>query len=579
MRVGFVVVAPAILAFLFSISTTGTLPRSSLEPLFNGADAASYAQALEVQYPSRVPGSVGASGAARWYEETIRGFGLEAEEDTWSEDLADLGTVQLRNVVTVVPGRSDETIVVVAHRDNAGTARTLGDNASGTAALIELARGFAPQGAGPAPRPQRTLVFVSTDAGAYGGAGAERFAASSPLARAAIATIVLDGIGGTGRPRLAVAGDEPVSPARALVTTAAARVAEQTGVSPELPSVPTQLVDLGMPFAGGEQGRFLGHDLAALALTTRDPGDPAIPAGDPARPLDTQRLGQLGRATESLLSSLDSSAGGPFRTPDSLFLGDRAASGWSVRLSLVLVVVPFTLGLVDLIVRARRRGLAFRPALRAFRARLGVALLGGVLVWLGALLGVFPTGAPLPLSPLTDLLESPPLGGLIVLGGAFLIVWLAARGKLAPTTPPTPGERLAGLAVALGAAGLVAVLLAVTKPYALVFVLPSLYAWLWLPLEGRLWHRALLFALGLAGPVAALFVLGHELGVSIVGAALYTVGLVTVGYIPLSSALLFLVWTAAAVQVGALAFGRYAPYAGGAEPPPAGPLRRALGRR
>jgi hypothetical protein len=208
-----------------------------------------------------------------------------------------------------------------------------------------------------------------------------------------------------------------------------------------------------------------------------------------------------------------------------------------------------------------------------------VAFLGGVLLWLGALLDVFPTGAPLPLSPLTDIIESPPVGGLIVLGCAFLIVWLVARGRLVPTTPPTPGERLAGLAVALGAAGVVAIVLALTKPYALVFVLPSLYAWLWLQLERRLWHRALLFALGLAGPVAALFVLGHELGVSIAGAALYAVGLVTVGYLPFSSALLFLVWAAAAAQVGALAFGRYAPYAGGAEPPPPGPLRRALRRR
>jgi len=422
-------------------------------------------------------------------------------------------------------------------------------------------------------------VFVSTDAGAYGGAGAERFAQTSPLAQAAIATIVLDGLGGHGRPRLAVAGDKPVSPARALVTTAAARVSEQTGVATELPSVPNQLVDLGMPFAGGEQGRFLGHDLAALTLTTRDPGDPAIPAGDPPRALDTERLGQLGRASESLLSSLDLSAGGAFRTPDSLFLGDRAASGWSVRLSLVLAVVPFALGLVDLIVRARRRGLAFRPACRALRVRLGVAFLVGVLVWLGALLGVFPTGAPLPLSPLADLLESPPIGGLIVLGCVFAIVWLVARGRLAPSTPPTAGERLTGLAVALAAAGTVAIVLAVTKPYALVFVLPSLYAWLWLPLERRLWRRAFLFALGLAGPVAALFVLGHELGVSIAGAALYTIGLVTVGYLPRGSALLFLVWAAAAAQVGALAFGRYAPYAGGAEPPPPGPLRRGLRRR
>jgi hypothetical protein len=577
-RVGFVVVVPAILAFLFSISTTGTLPRSSLEPLFSGENAASLARSLSAEYPSRVPGSEGASQATRWYEETVRGLGLDTEEDSWSEDLADLGTVELRNVVTVVPGRSDETIVLVAHRDNAGTARTLGDNASGTSALIELARGFAPQAFGPDPSPQRTLVLVSTDAGAYGGAGAERFAATSPLAQSAIATIVLDGLGGSGRPRIAIAGDEPVSPARALVRTAAARVEEQAGVSPELPSVPTQLVDLGLPFAGGEQGRFLGHDLAAVTLTTREPDEPSIPAGDPAAPLDTRRLGQLGRATESLLSSLDDSVGGAFRTPDSLFLGDRAASGWSVRLALVLAVVPFALGLVDLIVRGRRRRLPFRPALRALRARLGVVLLGGMLVWLGAVLGVFPTGAPLPLSPLSDVLESPPIGGLILLGCTLAVVWLATRGRLTPTVPPTAAERLAGLAVALATAGAVAVAVALTKPYALVFVLPSLYAWLWLPLERRLLHRLSLFVLGLAGPILALFLLANELGVSIVGAALYAVGLATVGYLSLGSVLLFIVWAAAAAQVGALALGRYAPYAGGAEPPPPGTLRRTLRR-
>jgi hypothetical protein len=84
---------------------------------------------------------------------------------------------------------------------------------------------------------------------------------------------------------------------------------------------------------------------------------------------------------------------------------------------------------------------------------------------------------------------------------------------------------------------------------------------------------------GLAGPVAALAILGHELGVSVFRAALYTVGLATVGYLSLWSAFLFLIWAAAAAQVGALALGRYAPYAGGAEPPPPGPLRRALWRR
>ena len=255
-RVGFVVVVPAILAMLFSISTTGTLPRYPLEPLFDAANAATMIETLSTQYPSRVPGSEGAADAAFWYRETVAALGLSTEEDVWTEDLADLGTVELRNVVTVVPGRSDETIVVVAHRDNAGTDQPLGDNASGTAALIELARGFAPQEFGPDPLPDRTLVLVSTDAGSYGGAGAARFAETSELARGAIAVVVLDGLGGRGRPRIAIAGDKPVSPARPLVRTAAVRVEEQVGVSPSLPSVLTQLADLGLPFAVASRDAF-----------------------------------------------------------------------------------------------------------------------------------------------------------------------------------------------------------------------------------------------------------------------------------------------------------------------------------
>jgi hypothetical protein len=279
-----------------------------------------------------------------------------------------------------------------------------------------------------------------------------------------------------------------------------------------------------------------------------------------------------------LLSSLDASVGGSFRTPDSLFIGERAASGWTVRLVLVLAVVPFALGLVDLLVRGRRRRLPFAPALRAIRSRLGLMLVGGLLVWLGALSGVFPTGANLPLPPFTSVLDDPPLAGLALLAGAFAAAWLIGRRRLVLVTAPSSEERLAGLSVALGFVGIVAVVLALTKPYALVFVLPSLYAWLWLPLEGRLWQRALLFVLGLSGPVLGLVLLSNELGISLPGAAVYVIGLATVGYLPLGTGLLLLVWGAAAVQVGSLAFGRYGPFAGGAEPPPAGPLRRALQR-
>ena len=254
-RVGFLVVAPAFLALLFSISTTSALPRSPLDPLFDAESAASFAEALATEYPSRVPGSEGAEGAARWYLETIGSIGLETDQDTCTENLADLGRVELRNIVTIVPGRSRETIVLVAHRDNAGAEQPLGENASGTATLIAASLVASRHRDGPDPLPNRTLVLVSTDAGAFGGAGAARFVAESALARTAIAVVVLDDLG-RGHPSLAIAGDHPVSPARTLLRTAAVRVAEEVGITPTLPSIASQLVALGVPFALDEQGRF-----------------------------------------------------------------------------------------------------------------------------------------------------------------------------------------------------------------------------------------------------------------------------------------------------------------------------------
>ena len=105
--------------------------------------------------------------------------------------------------------------------------------------------------------------------------------------------------------------------------------------------------------------------------------------------------------------------------------------------------------------------------------------------------------------------------------------------------------------------------LALAKPYALVFVLPSLYAWMWLPLRSRLWQRALLYGAGLAGPLLGLALLARQLDFGALDTPLYVTGLATVGYLSVGSVLAAIVWAAAAAQLAALAFGRYAPYAHG----------------
>jgi hypothetical protein len=572
-RVGLIVAAPAFVALALAVSASGPLPRSPLEPLFDGVAAQQLATTLSTEYPSRVPGSPEAEGAARWYRETVAALGIHTTEDVWTQKVPELGSVTLRNVVSVVPGRSPDSILLVAHRDNAGPLQTEADNASGTAALVELARGFAPQENQAAAEPQHTLVFVSTDGGAYGGAGAERFATTSALARSVVAAVVIDRPSGEGPPRLGIAGDGATSPSRTLVRTASARVEEELGTAPLLPSTTRQLVDLGMPFAYLEQGRLLGHGIAAVSLGFGEPGATAL-----SDPHPEVRFEKMGKATEALVDSLDQSAATALQTPDALYLGARSVRGWAVRLTLVLLAVPIVLGTVDLLARVRRRRIPVAPAFRAFRTRLAIWLFGAVLLAVAALVGALPTGGDLPLPSFASVATDPPLGRLVVLLALFALAWLGGRRQLVPVGRTKSDERLAGLLVALLALCALAVVLAIAKPYALVFVLPSLYSWPWIPVERTSWRGGLLFLVGLLGPALGLLVLARQIGLEMARAGLYTLGLATVGYVSVGAVLAAAVWLAVAAQTAALAFGRYSPYAGGAEPPPPGILRVAVRR-
>lgn len=560
---------PAALVALLAISTPGVLPRPSAAPAFDGEAAAALSAELSSTHPLRIPGTPEAALAAGWYRQTMASLGLPTEEHVWRENLPGLGEVELRNVVTVVRGHSPAEIVVVAHRDNTQRGAA-GDNPSGTAALIELARPYGSLGAVRPPVPQRTLVLVSTDGGAWGGAGAVRVATQAAREGRVVAVVALHGLARPGRPRIATGAGAAAAPARALVSTASALLEEHVGLAPELPSTVEQLVGLGVPFAAGEQAPFLARGIPAL--TVSGGGIRAGEAGDPRR--RTEALGRLGRATEALLGSLDASPRDAFGTSDTLFLDGRVLSGWALRLLLVVAVAPFAVGVADLLARARRRRLPLRPAARALRQRLFVLLYGGALLWLAAATGTLPSGAPLPFPPAAA--RSSP-AALLLLGGAFLAGWAVARRRLVRLVTPTPEETLAGYTVALAWLAGVAAVVALTRPYALVFVLPSLYAWLWLPRRPSRASSGILYLAGLTGPIVGIVVLARMLDIHALAAVRYLMELAGIGYLPATSVLIALAWLAAAAQIGALALGRYGPYAGGIEPAPPGVVRSAVG--
>jgi Peptidase family M28 len=576
-------VALPLLIVAFTVRKPPVLAAPSLPPTFDRGAAADLAageeDGLATLFPNRSPGSPGALGAARWFAEHLAPFGLEAETDAFEATIPGKGRVTLRNVQAVVPGRSPQTIVVMAHRDNAGEGAGLDDNASGTAALIELARSYtsARAGATGGVRPQHTILFLSTDAGAFGALGARHFAQTSPYAGRTVAVVNLDSLASPEPARVEIGGRAPQSPSPALLGTAAARITEQTGHAPGRTSWLGQLVDLAFPYSLYEQAPFLGEKISALTITTG--GDrPRTPSLERPDRLDTLRLGQLGRAAQSLLGSLDEGLELTQGTGGYVYVNQRLVRGWAIELAVFALFLPFAVTAVDLFARCRRRRIPVAPGLRSYRSRLFFWLWAGVLFELFALAGVWPGGTPpAPVNPATSAASHWPRLGLLAYIVLLGLTWLVARGRLIPRRPVTAEEEIAGQTAALLALGVVALLVVATNIYALIFVLPSLHAWLWLPQTRgqRGLVRLALLAAGFAGPLLLLgsFAFRYGLGLD---APWYLAELTAIGYVPIVGVALFLAWIAGAAQLIAVAVGRYAPYPTAAERPPRGPLRNTV---
>ncbi len=576
-RASWLLAAVAVVVLALTTERPQALPAPALPPTFDAAGAARLAVELASTYPDRSPGSPGSLGAWRWLLDRLGELGLSPDSDLFSATIPGRGRVELRNLVTVIPGRTADAIVVMAHRDTLPGGPGADDNASGTAALIELARAYATPTARAATgglAPIHTLIFLSTDAGAFGGLGARRFARSSPYAPRTVAAINLDAVSSPGQPRLEIAGEGPRSPSSLLVGTAAARLREQTGRGPARTTALGQLIDLAFPYSLYEQAPLLARGIPTITITTRGARPPD--SRDHPSAIDVARLGQVGRAAQALLSSLDTGAELVGGTAPTWYVAGRAARGFALRLLLLAVLVPFLVSVVDLLARCRRRGIPLAPALRSLRSRLLFWLWAGALFYLFGFLDVWPGGTPAPVSPSTQAAGHWPrlgLAGYIVL---LAVSWLVARDRLVPRRRPGPEEELAGQVGALLLLALVALVASLANTFLLLFLLPSLHAWLWLAQvrRSRPAARLSLAAVGLAGPALLVgsFAVRFRLGLD---SPWYLAELTAIGYIPVVTVFVFLAWLAAAAQLFSIEAGRYAPYPGRAELRP-GPLRRSL---
>jgi len=574
-RGAFLALSLPLLLAAFTIRQPSPLPPPLLPPLFDAKATNQLAATLASDFPDRRPGTSGARGAAQWFAAQLRPFDLPTATETWTQTVPDLGRVKLENLWAVARGKSQDAIVVMAHRDDLGAGPGANDNASGTAALVEFARAYS-KPATPiqaAAQSMHTLVFLSTDGGSYGGLGALRFATRPPIPNPIVAVINLDALAGDGPPRLELAGEDSRVAAATLVATAAHRILETTGAWPQHPGFLGQLIDLGFPFTLYEQGSFLAHDVPALTITTAGNRPPAA-FGDTPRRLHFRTLANLGLSAEALLASLDQGLALAQGTTSDVWVGKRVLQGWAIEVVLVALLIPFLVGAVDLFAYCRRRRILLAPAVRALRTRLGFWLFAGLAFEAFRALGAWPQGPAVPPNPATAVAGNWPVATLLGLLLVLALGWLVARYRLVPRRPVAPEEELAGHAVALLALGVLALLVVATNPFALLFVLPALHIWLWLPLlrQVRFPLRFAVFAAGFVGPLLILGSLAWRFGLGF-DAPWYLLELVGLGYVSTTAFAVVLAAAAGTAQLGAAVAGRYAPYPAAHERGPRGPIR------
>jgi hypothetical protein len=565
-----------LLVVAFSVARPTPLPRAFI-PEFDGQATWRIANELATEHANRFPGAL---GAADWFREQLQPYGLPVRTERFNARIPGHGRVEMQNLVAEAVGPSPGTIVVMAHRDNDGRGQGANSNASGTAMLIQLARTYGAPAAvgGSRLRPNHTILFLSTDGGAFGGLGAAWFAAHSPLRHDVAAVINLDSVGGSGRMRVEIAGDIPRGPAGTFLETVAARAAAETGRRPARPGVVRQLVDLGFPFSLFEQAPFLAHGIAAVTLTTI--GDsPPDSVSDTSNRLRAGRLTQVGRTTQDLLGALDQGLEFAQGTSSYLYLDTRVIRGWALELVLISCLLPFLATAVDLFARCRRRRIPLARALRGYRSRLAFWAWVVGLFELFGLLGAWPEGAPRPIAPSSAVAHHWPAKALFALGVLALLGWLVTRERLIPRRAVTAEEELAGHTAAILCLGALSLLVVATNPFALIFLLPSLHVWLWLPqLRGApLAARLGVLALGFAGAVLLLASFAGRAGLGW-DAPWYLAELRAVGYVPFIVMPFLVIWLAGSGQLAALATRRYAPYPEAAELPPRGPLMQILDR-
>ena len=431
-RTGLVAVALAVIVFAFSLESQPAGPQTTLAPdAFNPQNAQNTLSSLARNFPSRPPGSTGDSRMAAYVAASLGKLGYSIRTSAFTASTT-AGRKTLVTVTGTLAGQSNDTILVVSHRDGVGSPDT--PDLSGTAVMLELARVLGGETA------YHTIVFASVS-GSAGAVGTQQIARSLPGPIDAV-VVLGDLIAAHHRAPLIVPwsrGQTRAAPA--LRNTLAASLTAQAGLRAAQPGLGGQLMHLAFPMSLGEQAPLNRAGIPAVLLTLS--GEQAPDATEPTNP---GQMGPLGRA---VLQSVNALNGGSdvARPSGYLIFSGKLIPTWAIRLLVLVLIGPVLFTTIDGLARARRRGHHLLDWMAWVLACALAFVLGGLVVLGARLVGAL---ADAPGGPVAGGLAPPHSAGIITLIVALVVIllglgvlapWLARLAGFAFRRPLPPGRR------------------------------------------------------------------------------------------------------------------------------------------
>ncbi|HSR47306.1 MAG TPA: M28 family peptidase [Anaerolineales bacterium] len=480
--------------FLLAACTPVETPEITYNPgdlRFSGDTALAIETDFVTRFPNRDSGEPNNLLAAEWLADRLKAAGLNCHIDAW-EFVNFSRVIPLHNAVCILPGGSDQEIVLTAHHDQAPmTVQGADNDGSGISILVQLAEIFASEGT-----PPYTLVFVFADAEEYGNAGTARYLDTHPDPEEILAAVSLDNIGKelyTGLemdPRGRFRGYGPVWLQR--VAQEAARAASDLRVPTMFP-VFAQALFQAVPLAFMDEGPFVEDGIPSFGFAGTYPAELGpLHQETYHSPHDTleyqsaESLGQAGLVTEALVRQLLKMDEFPRVAGPYLYFEASATTLRGLPLTLIFLI-PIGLFLASAFLVDRRSLLektrAWSSALPHFLS-LWLPLAASVVVlYLLVAVGLLDkftyyfatTKHPVQTQPrwLAIIIWIVALGLMFALGRR-----LAARfGPSVQTASHAAIRSLAFLVI-----GLAALFVFLTNPFSLVFFLPLFF---WLLIRGR----------------------------------------------------------------------------------------------